>query len=73
MEIEEIPQKRFIVNDPNESLLGLHDYYSDAQKYIDEYVAAQSMNISSKVYKVDPLSKISETADIVIDSQNNEP
>ncbi|CAF2162287.1 unnamed protein product, partial [Rotaria magnacalcarata] len=62
MEIEEIPQKRFIVNDPNESLLDLHDYYSDAQKYIDEYVAAQSMNISSKVYKVDPLSKMSETA-----------
>ncbi|CAF3793465.1 unnamed protein product [Rotaria socialis] len=73
MEIEEIPQKRFIVNDPNESLLGLHDYYSDAQKYIDEYVAAQPMKISSKVYKVDPLSKMSETADIVIDSQNNEP
>ncbi|CAF4917194.1 unnamed protein product [Rotaria sp. Silwood1] len=73
MEIEEIPRKRFIVNDPNNNLLGLPDYYSDAQQYIEEYIATQSMNISSSVYKVDPLSRMSETADVVIDSQNNEP
>lgn len=73
MEIEEIPRKSFIVSDPNESLLDVPDYYSDAQQYIDEYVATQSMTISSNVYKVDPLSKLSATADIVIDSKNNEP
>lgn len=70
---DETPPQRVVVNDPNESLRGVVDYYSDAQQYINEYMTAHCMENVTTVYKVDPLSNMSESGEIVIDEQNNEP
>ncbi|CAF0989151.1 unnamed protein product [Rotaria sordida] len=73
MDTEDLTNQRFIVNDPNKDLLGLTDYYSDAQAYINQYIAARLVGDENSIHKVDPLSSMSETGDIVWDTEKSEP
>lgn len=65
--------KRFSIDDPNKSLLGLPNYYSDAQRLIDEYVLKHASKTSSDLFTVDPLSNMSKTGKVVIDTERNKP
>ncbi|CAF3833248.1 unnamed protein product [Rotaria sordida] len=73
MDIEDLMNQRFIVNDPNKDLLGQTDYYSDAQAYINQYIAARPVDDANSIHKVDRLSNMSETGDIVWDTDKSEP
>ncbi|CAF2682426.1 unnamed protein product [Rotaria sp. Silwood2] len=73
MDTEHLTNQRFIVNDPNKNLLGPTDYYSDAQTYINQYIAARPLDDENSIHKVDPLSNMSETGGIVWDTEKNEP
>ena len=65
--------KRFSIDDPNKNLLDLPDYYSDAQQFIDQYISTHTSEIPLTPYPVDPLSDMSHTGEIVIDTEKNEP
>jgi predicted DNA-binding WGR domain protein len=65
--------KRFHINDPNKEILGLPDYYSDAQAFIDQYISDHPSETVHAAYQVDPLSNMSQTGEIVIDTEKNEP
>ena len=65
--------KRFHINDPNKKLLALPDYYSDAQAFIDQYISDHPSKTAHAAYRVDPLSNMSQTGEIVIDTEKNEP
>lgn len=65
--------QRFIVNDPNKSLLGLSNYYSDAEEYINQYIASHQSDKTNIIYQVDPVSEMTKTGEIVIDLPSNEP
>ena len=65
--------KCFSINDPNENLLDLPDYYSDAQQLIDQYISTHTSQIPSTSFQVDPLSNMSQTGEILIDIEKNEP
>ncbi|UJR19473.1 hypothetical protein I4U23_022604 [Adineta vaga] len=69
----EVRTTLFSVNDPNKQLLGLPDYYFDAQQFIDEYISIHSSKTVHTVYQVDPLSNMSQTGEIMIDTEKNEP
>ncbi|CAF1574984.1 unnamed protein product [Rotaria sp. Silwood1] len=73
MDTEDLTNQCFTVNDPNKNLLGLPDYYSDAQQYINQCIAARPLDNTNSIHKVDPLSNMSETGDIVWDADKNEP
>ena len=66
-------RKRFHVNDPNVELLGLPDYYSDAQAFIEQYIIDHQSESVHRVHQVDPLSNMSQTGEIVMDTDKNEP
>ncbi|CAF3244348.1 unnamed protein product [Rotaria sp. Silwood2] len=65
--------QRFSINDPNKKLLDQPDYYSDAQKFIDQYISLHPSTIINTAYQVDPLSNMSQTGEVLIDTQKNEP
>ncbi|CAF0863254.1 unnamed protein product [Adineta ricciae] len=65
--------ERFYINDPNKNLLGQSDFYSDAQKLIDQYVAMHPSRSYNSAYEVDRLSGMSQTGEVVIDEEKNEP
>ncbi|CAF3694044.1 unnamed protein product [Rotaria sp. Silwood1] len=73
MDTENLTNHSFIVNDPNKDLLGVTDYYSDAQQYISQYMATHPIDKTNSIYKVDPLSNMNETGEIVWDTDKNEP
>lgn len=65
--------KSFHIDDPNRNLLGLPDYYADAQQFIDQYILIHSSEIPSTTFRVDPLSDMNKTGEVVIDTEKNEP
>ena len=65
--------KCFPINDPNKHLLGLPDYYSDAQQFIDEYILTHSSKNLPTTFQVDPISNMSQTGEVLIDTEKNEP
>ncbi|CAF4208377.1 unnamed protein product [Rotaria sp. Silwood2] len=73
METENFAYQRFTISDPNKDLLGLTDYYSDAQQYINECIAARPVDNMNTIHRVDPLSSMSGTGDLVWDTDKNEP
>ena len=73
MNPRKITIKPFQVNDPNKELLGLPDYYSDAQAFIDQYIVDHSSETVRPTYQVDPISNMTQTGEIVMDTDKNEP
>lgn len=65
--------ERFYINDPNKNLLGQPDFYSDAQQLIDQYVATHPSHSYNSAYKVDYLSGMSQTGEVLIDEEKEEP
>ena len=65
--------EQFKVNDPNKKLLDKPDYYNDAQHLIDEYISTHPASKYNAAYKVDRLSGMSLTGEVLIDTDKNEP
>ncbi|CAF0916058.1 unnamed protein product [Rotaria sp. Silwood1] len=67
-------KEKFYVNDPNQKLLVKTDFYNDAQNLINEYISNHPANKSNNIeYKVDRLSGMSLTGEVLIDTDKNEP
>ncbi|CAF3484731.1 unnamed protein product [Rotaria sordida] len=67
-------KEKFSINDPNKKLLDKIDFYNDAQNLINEYISNHPTNKSNNIeYKVDRLSGMSLTGEILIDTDKNEP
>ncbi|CAF3593781.1 unnamed protein product [Rotaria socialis] len=72
-DLPQVEIERFYVNDPNRKLLGIPDYYSGAQEFIDQYVSTHASTDLRTAYQVDPLSDMVQTGEIVMDTEKNEP
>ena len=71
-----VPIEQRHPNDPNTKLLDSTDFYADAQHFIETFLSKTSSNKKKKkidVYEVDPLSKMSQTGEVVIDEEKNQP
>ncbi|CAF2691907.1 unnamed protein product [Rotaria sp. Silwood2] len=68
-----ITKEKFYINDPNKKLLDKTNFYDDAQNLIDEYISNHPANKSNIEYKVDGLSGMSLTGEVLIDTDINEP
>ncbi|CAF3181779.1 unnamed protein product [Rotaria socialis] len=66
-------KQKFDVNDPNKKFLDKTDFYNDAQNFIDQYITNHPANKSNIEYKVDKLSGMSLTGEVLIDDDKNEP
>lgn len=65
--------ERFYINDPNKILLDRTDFYADAQHLIEQYLAKHPSKRHNAAYQVDPLSDMSQTGEVLIDAEKNEP
>ncbi|CAF4352319.1 unnamed protein product, partial [Rotaria sp. Silwood2] len=72
-DLTQVTIKRFYVNDPNKEILDVPDYYSGSQEFINQYVSTHALKNLHTVYQVDPLSNMSQTGEIVMDTEKNEP
>ncbi|CAF3964350.1 unnamed protein product [Rotaria sp. Silwood2] len=68
-----ITKEKFYINDPNKKLLDKTNFYDDAQNLIDEYISNHPASKSNIEYKVDGLSGMSLTGEVLIDTDINEP
>lgn len=68
-----ISKRKFEINDPNKKLSDKTDFYKDAQNFINDYISKHPPKKIESEYKVDPLSGMSLTGEIMIDAENNEP
>ncbi|CAF1971897.1 unnamed protein product [Rotaria magnacalcarata] len=72
-DLTQVKVEHFHVNDPNRKLLGVPDYYSGAQEFINQYISSHASINLHTAYQVDPLSNMSQTGEIVMDTEKNEP